>query len=186
MGTLLNFLQDMRAELLEEGDDAILDPESIVLAIEGELGLGSKLLALDDAELQGCDPGLLRLHRALGNAQEHWDLYATIACDGLCSIFYNGTGDAIDRMRTVFSSFGSPLSPLLARACELAVPMYEISPDSSWVSRNPGADPRAILGQDVHEALERLETAMADIQDAAFELALDACRAAAAGCRERP
>ena len=66
------------------------------------------------------------------------------------------------------------------------MPIYGISPDSSWVTRNPGADPRAILGQDVHEALECLETAMADIQDAAFEIALDACRAAAAECRESP
>lgn len=176
----------MRAELLEEADDAILDPEGIVLAIEGEFGLGSKLLALDVGELQGCDPGLRRLHLALANAQAHWDLYSTIACDGLCSFFYNWTGDEIDRMRTVLASFDSPLSPLLAGACELAMPMYGILPDSNWVTRNPGADPRTILDLDVHEELERLETAMADIQDAAFEIALDACRAAAAECRERP
>ena len=37
MGKLANFLKDIEGELLDEGDDAITDLESISLTIESEL-----------------------------------------------------------------------------------------------------------------------------------------------------
>ena len=179
MGKLANFLKDIEGELLDEGDDAITDLESISLAIESELEPGSKLSELDGGALQGCTPKLQALYRALENAQEHWDLYSAIAYHGLGSIFYNWTGDELDRVRAVLASFDSPLSPLLARAYELTVPAYEIIPETNWVTRNPGSDPYEILDESVQKELELLEAAMGEMQDESYGLALEACRAAA-------
>ncbi len=146
-------------------------------AIEEVLGIGGKVITLDD----GSSASLPADQRAFFDALVYFQcisgLLSTIAGDGFLSIFYNETGAGIEQTRRTLEAFGDPIAPVFEEAYQMLRAPYDIQPNTNWVTRNSG-DPYEVIGDEDQKAVRETETQIEKLSVQAWARALTMYKAA--------
>lgn len=178
MPTLINSLNELRDELLDD-QEPIESQDDLGIAIQVQLNFG-RLTDFVKNELSELSPIQKIFYDALVYSETIFELYSEIAFDGLESIFYNKTGNDIDKLRTVLHDNKSPISELFDKAYSLVDELFDIKPNENWVMRNLDKNPYETLSDDVINSIESIANQIYEMQNQvdrlAFEKALNMAR----------
>ncbi len=153
------------------------DLEEVIYALEDELGDGVHLLSLDDGSAERLPPSQRRLFDAIVYLQGAWVLLSDIACDGVYSVFYNCTGEEIERRRAALRRGDEALSALFEEAYGLVAGPLDLAPDASVTTRRPEDSPYELVDRDTLTRLEDIENRIEALRMDTFDRVIALYRA---------
>lgn len=146
--------------------------EEIASLLDTQLGPRQQLYALDDGSAAHLAPDLKSLYEVLCHLQSLAQFFNSITFDGLCSVFYNETGEDLARLRQNLKRFDPELSRQFEAAHTLLMPLLDIPFNSNFVTAHPGVSPYDKIGEATFAELEKIEKTIDEHWDRYFENAM--------------
>lgn len=133
------------------------DLEEVIYALQEELGHGVHLQSLANGSLESLTEAQRRLFDTIVYLQTAWVLLSEIATDGVYAVFYNSTGEEIDRRRVALQGSDAVLSALLEEAYFLVAAQIDIVPETSVIERQPEESPYDLIDRETLARLDEIE-----------------------------
>ena len=179
MSSLADILTRLQEELPGSDDVAEDDIGEMGWDIDEVLGVGVQLVSCDDGTSSSLPPALRSYFDALRYFQCINGMLWEVAGDGFLSVFYNGTGNDIDLLRSELKYFNDPLSPIVERAYALLDPVYRFEPGTNFAGRKGDCDVFEVVPEPTRESLAKLEEQVHALHVETYRKALALYRAAA-------
>ena len=157
MRSLKSVLDSLRETLPTADELDPDDPSQVCWEVDEAIGIAGRNIAFLEG-IEDLSPEDKQLFDALAYFQSVVHVYGETSSDGFLSIFYNDDGRELELTRRLLSEARAPIAPLFERALTLLRPLFEISDDTNWVTRNLDADPHEVVGKANMAEIEEIES----------------------------